>query len=62
MALSVWEIAPKFYQKSTSENTAVLFIAKSHKNDVVDEKRKSGEKEQVIDYKKMLEDINTDGA
>lgn len=62
LCLSGWEIIPKFYQKATSENTELLFVAKSQKNDTVEKKKAAEEKAQEIDYKKLLQDLNTDGA
>lgn len=62
MLLCAWEVVPKFWDVAMQDNGKVLFTAEAEKSDAVNRHTKDDSGKESMDYRRLIEGINTDGA
>lgn len=56
------EVVPKFYELATQGSNEVLFVAKSKKTRATEKTNEPEKKDSEVDYQKMIQGINPEGA
>lgn len=62
VVLSSLEVVPKFYELATQGSDEVLFVAETKKNSSTELNNEAEKEDSAVDYQKLIQGINPDGA